>query len=137
MKEIAKLDRAAETLRESQALYHSLVQQLPVGMFRKDAAGRYVLVNSEFCRLHGKDANHFLGKTPQDLLNPGPAPSASLLRPDELHYFTEGSDHHEQIMRTGRTIEYEEHYRAGDGAEQFFCTVRSQFAFGCCSRYNI
>jgi hypothetical protein len=44
MKEIAMPDCAGETLRESQALHYSLIQQLPVGVFRKDAAGRYVLV---------------------------------------------------------------------------------------------
>ncbi len=58
--------RATE-LRESQALYHSLVEQMPAGVFRKDVAGRYVLVNSWFCKLCGINAQEILGKTASEI----------------------------------------------------------------------
>ena len=70
MNEIARqacTECAEEALRDPQTLHHSLVEQLPVGVFRKDAEGRYVLVNAEFCRLYGRDASQFLGKTPLDI----------------------------------------------------------------------
>jgi PAS domain S-box-containing protein len=114
-----------ETLRESQMLYHSLIEQLPVGVFRKDAEGRYILVNAEFCRLYGRDASQFLGKTPLEIAGTG---SASLVTPrhqSELHYLKQGGAHHEQIMRMGRTIELEEQYPTEDGLGQVFHVIKS------------
>ena len=40
---------------------------MPVGVFRKDEAGRYVFVNAEFCRLRGTTPEQFLGRTPGEL----------------------------------------------------------------------
>jgi len=71
MKENTRQDRIEEILRESQAVYHSLVEQLPVGVFRKDAAGRYILVNAEFCRLYGKKAGCRAPAEGNSLLEPG------------------------------------------------------------------
>jgi len=56
-----------EAFQESQALNHSLLEQLPLGIFRKDREGRFVLVNSEFCRIKGMKAEEFLGKTPVEI----------------------------------------------------------------------
>ena len=44
--------KAQAAIRETQALYHSLVAQMPAGIFRKDAAGRDVFVNSNICNLY-------------------------------------------------------------------------------------
>src|SRR5262249_24405797 len=54
-------------LRESQALYHSLVEQIPAGLFRKDLAGRYVHVNELFCKLREMRPEDLLGKTALEL----------------------------------------------------------------------
>ena len=97
-------DCAEETLRESQTLHHSLIQQLPVGIFRKDAAGRYVLVNAEFCRLQGQPAEYFLGRTPREIASHAPVKTIRLRQPKELHFLQLGADHHEHILRTGQTI---------------------------------
>ena len=56
-----------QALRESKALYHSLVEQMPAGVFRKDREGCYVLVNPEFCRHKGMKTEAFLGKTPWEV----------------------------------------------------------------------
>jgi PAS domain S-box-containing protein len=53
--------------RESQTLCQLLLDQLPVGVFQKDREGRYVFVNSWFCRLHGGTADEYLGKTALEL----------------------------------------------------------------------
>jgi PAS domain S-box-containing protein len=124
MKENAMPDCAGETLRVSEALHHSAVQQLPVGVFRKDAEGRYILVNTEFCRLHGREANQILGLTPQQIARDKSAVAGSHLQND-LHYFDQGANHHEQIMRTGQAIELEEQYATKDGTERFFHVIKS------------
>lgn len=106
-------------------LYHSLFEQLPVGVFRKDAKGRYILVNAEFCRLYGRDASQFLGKTPLEIAGNGSASPVSPRHQSELHYLKQGGVHHEQIMRMGRTIELEEQYPTEDGLGQVFQVIKS------------
>ncbi len=100
--------RAAEKeLRDSQALYHSLIEQLPAGVFLKDTAGRYVLVNSWFCRLRGRSAAEILGRTAGEL-------AAAETDENSVRLLTNGDNHHEQILRTGKTLEVEEPYPIGD-----------------------
>jgi PAS domain S-box-containing protein len=96
-------ERAEAEARELGALYQSHIEQLPAGIFRKDAAGRYVLVNSSFCRLRGKQPEQMLGKTAMELA--GYEADAN-----EVQLMKAGANHHEEIMRTGKTIEVEERY---------------------------
>ena len=65
--DITERKRAEEALRESQTLYHSFIEHLPASVFRKDREGRYVFVNSLFCRLKGIEMEEVLGKTPHEL----------------------------------------------------------------------
>lgn len=95
--------QAESALRESQALYSSLVEQMPVGVFRKDERGRYVFVNSAFCRLRGILPEQFLGKSPAEL---GTVENA---------FKVDATRHHEEIMRTGRSIEVLDEYHRPDG----------------------
>ena len=60
--DISDLKRVETELRESQALYHLLVDQMPAGVFRKDANGRFIFVNSLFCQLKEMPPNSFWGK---------------------------------------------------------------------------
>jgi PAS domain S-box-containing protein len=106
-------------------LYHSLFEQLSVGVFRKDAVGRYVLVNAEFCRLYRRDASQFLGKTPLEIAGNGSATPFPQRHQCELHYLKQGEAHHEQIMRTGRSVELEEQYPTEDGLGQIFQVIKS------------
>jgi PAS domain S-box-containing protein len=105
--------RADEALLESQALYHSLVSQMPAGVFRKDAAGRYVFVNSYFCRQRNVSPDQFLGKLPTELSE------------TENPFKAQASEHHDRIMQTGCTIEVMEEYRRADGKTLFFHAVKS------------
>ena len=54
-------------LRESEFIYHSLVDNLPQNMFRKDVAGRFTFVNNRFCQEVGKPREEIIGKTDFDL----------------------------------------------------------------------
>jgi PAS domain S-box-containing protein len=63
---------AEEELQASQRLYLSLVENLPVHLFRKDLQGRFTFANQAFCRLLGRPQHEILGTTdfdyyPQDL----------------------------------------------------------------------
>ena len=67
--EVTQRKRAEQELRDAQALYRSLVDQMPNGVFRKDAQGRFVFVNSAFCRTteHARRSK-FLGGTSLELV---------------------------------------------------------------------
>ncbi len=66
-RDITKRKEAEQALRDSEALYHSLVESLPLNVFRKDLEGRVILANSMYCRTLGLSPEHILGKTDHDL----------------------------------------------------------------------
>ena len=113
---------AEEVLRESQALYHSFVDQLPAAVFRKDREGRYVMVNPRFCQLKGIKAEEFLGKTAMEVATLQTSRQGK--EGQATKYAALGDEVHEQIMNTGKPIETEEEYTDADGGKQFFQVVR-------------
>jgi len=119
----ANTKQAAEALRESQALYHSLVEQMPAGVFRKDRAGRYVFVNAWLCQFHSLEADKFIGRTPDELV-PAEA-TRGPKHPEVLQLFRDGSKHHEEILRTGKPIHVEEVYFTTEGGKQYLHVVKS------------
>jgi two-component system, cell cycle sensor histidine kinase and response regulator CckA len=120
--DITERKRAEEVLRESQALYHSFVDQLPAAVFRKDRQGRYVMVNPRFCQLKGLKAEEFLGKTPMEVAALQAAKQGT--EGQATKYAAIGDEVHEQIMHTGKPVETEEEYAAADGGKKFFQVVR-------------
>jgi len=67
VEDITQRKRAEEQLRQSEALYHSLVETLPQNIFRKDCEGRFTFVNQLFCKTVGRPSEDILGKTDYDL----------------------------------------------------------------------
>jgi PAS domain S-box-containing protein len=121
-RDITEMKQMVEALRESQALSHSLLEQLPMGIFRKDREGRFVLVNSEFCRNKGMKAEEFLGKTPLEV---AAIEAAKLGATGPVaKYAAPGVEHHERIMQTGKPIELDEEYVKADGTKQFLHAVK-------------
>lgn len=123
-KDITERERAEAARREAEAMYRSLVEQLPAGVFRKDATGRYVFVNSWFCKLKGVKPELYLGRAPQEVaaieLAAGTAPTSQIQQLAE-----QGTEHHELIMRTGQTVEVEERCLGADGKERYLYVVKS------------
>ncbi|HWF19515.1 MAG TPA: PAS domain S-box protein [Verrucomicrobiae bacterium] len=67
VEDITQRQMAEEKLRESEALYHSLVENLPQNIFRKDLQGKFTFVNQRFCNTIGRTAAEIIGKTDFDL----------------------------------------------------------------------
>ena len=122
--DITERKRAEEALRESTALYHSLVEQMPSGIFREDRAGRYVFVNSWFCRLRGLPADQMVGRTPDELVAVEAAGRGGA-NPEIVQMLHDGSRHHEEILRTGKPIHVEEVYPTADGGKRYLRVVKS------------
>lgn len=57
-------------LDKAQAIYHSLVESLPINVFRKDREGRIVFVNNRYCESFGQDRESLMGKSDFDLFEP-------------------------------------------------------------------
>ena len=125
--DITELKQANEALHESQALYHSFVEQMPAGVFRKNAEGRYVYVNRWFCKYNdepGVKPADFLGKTPEEMCQVYLLHSRS--NPQQhIKFTTQGMEDHRLIMRTGRRIDAEEKHVAGDGTERYLRVVKT------------
>jgi len=112
--------------RESQALDHLLMDQLPVGVFQKDREGRFIFVNSWLCCLKKTTADQFLGKTADEVAagkwTPETADDPEQL--SEIKAYNEGANHHKLIMQTGKPFETEEHYVCADGRERYIHVIK-------------
>ncbi len=70
VRDITEHKRAEAALRESQALYQSLVEVSPLCICRKDVAGRFVFANQRFLQESNITLADLLGKTDFDLHPP-------------------------------------------------------------------
>jgi PAS domain S-box-containing protein len=115
--DITERKQSKEKVKELEARYYSLVDQLPAGVFRKDLEGHYVYVSPWFCKLKKMHAVEFLGKTAQEV-----AKSAEKIQGAEgfaVKYARDGYDHHKRIIQDGISIEGEEEYTDAEGTKQY------------------
>ena len=125
-RESTRSKKTEADLLEARGLYHSLVEQMAAGVFRKDADGRYVFVNSWFCELSGAAPADYLGKTPDEFTR-RLAQRGSTGRDvqNTVELATTGDKHHAAIMRTGERIELEEERILADGRKQYLHVVKA------------
>ena len=109
--ELAEREKAERALRDSEALYHSLVETLPQNIFRKGVDERFTFVNRRFCVTVGKSSEEILGKTDAELFRPElaekyRADDQDVMR-NRTHYETvekhvtpDGQVHHVQVIKT-------------------------------------
>ncbi|MDB5294838.1 MAG: zraS 11, partial [Phycisphaerales bacterium] len=57
-------------LGRAEAVYHSLVENVPQNIFRKDLTGRFTFANRHFCAAIGRPADQIVGKTDFDFFAP-------------------------------------------------------------------
>ncbi|OHB73165.1 MAG: hypothetical protein A2V70_18085 [Planctomycetes bacterium RBG_13_63_9] len=97
-RDITLRKRAEEVLRDSQALYSSLVENLPVQVLRKDLEGRFTFANESFCRSLGVPLEAIIGKTDYDFY---PARLAEKYRGDDRRV-AEGGELFETVEENTR-----------------------------------
>ena len=66
----ARRQEAEESLLETEAIYHSLVENLPISLFRKDVEGRFIYANEPFCEKLGYQLDEIVGRTDYDFFPP-------------------------------------------------------------------
>ncbi|HMO14074.1 MAG TPA: ATP-binding protein [Pirellulaceae bacterium] len=108
-KDVTGLFEAAVQLDETKAIYYSLVESLPIHIFRKDQEGRIVFANQRYCDSQGAPLDQLIGKTDYDLF---PEALAKKYREDD-HW----------VMQTGLAFHDIEEHRSADGIKTIFVEV--------------
>ena len=93
--------RSHRQLRDSEALTHSLVENLVQNIFRKDLQGRFTFANTNFCLAIGRALNEVLGKTDFDFF---PEDLAAKYQADDL-----------KVITTRKVLETEEEHETASG----------------------
>lgn len=103
--DITERKQMENALRDSEALYQSLVNSLPQNIFRRDANGRFTFANQHFCDLHGLPLAEIIGKTDFDL---HPPEMAKKYWTDDLRVMETGQPYEaiEVHQRKNAPIEY-------------------------------
>ena len=102
---------AAQALRDSEALYHSLVDHLPQSVLRKDEEGTYTFVNRRYLEFSGKALSEILGTTDFDIF------------PHELATRYRQGD--ERVLSTGAQFEDVETYQKPDGEKRYIQVLKT------------
>ncbi len=111
VQDIAEQKGAELELRRSEILFHSLVENLPQNIFRKDAAGRFTFANTRFCEELGKPRREIIGKTDFDFF---PADLAGKYREDDLG-----------IMESGESLDAVEEHVTPEGEKSWVHVVKT------------
>lgn len=111
MRDQTEQRRAQAALRDSERLYRSLVDELPLFLFRKDVDGRVTFASTRYCEALELPLERVLGKTDFDLF---PAELAEKYRGDDR-----------RVIETGETFRAIEAYRTPGGAEKTVQVIKS------------
>ena len=90
VEDITEQRRMEEALQHSESLYHSLVESMPQGVFRRDLQGRFTFANRTYAKYFGLTPEQLIGKTDFDQF------------PTELAEKYWGDD--QNIMAKGETV---------------------------------
>ena len=104
LRDITMRKRAERALNDSQRLYASLVENLPLCVMRKDRDGRFTFANRAFCKMVGQSFEILIGKTDFDLYS---HELAEKFRRDDA-----------RVCETGESFETNEINLAPDGTER-------------------
>ncbi|MES1180241.1 MAG: PAS domain S-box protein, partial [Verrucomicrobiota bacterium] len=112
VEDITQRMQMESALRNSEALYHSLVEAIPQGVFRRDLKGRFTFANQPYCKFHKFKPEDIIGKTDFDLF---PKAAAEKFWRDDL-----------RIMEQGETVEIlEEVQLAGTAGKAYHHVIKT------------
>ena len=97
-------------LQASESFLNSLLENIPLNIFRKDLEGRFTFVNRRYCESHRKSQEEILGRTDYDM---SPAFLAEKYRKDD-----------KWVMTTRRTFKAEESLVLPDGKKNWIQTIK-------------
>jgi sigma-B regulation protein RsbU (phosphoserine phosphatase) len=111
VEDITQRLEAEEKVRQSEALYHSLVETLPQNIFRKDLEFRFTFANQQFCKTLGRSLDEIVGKTDFDFF------------PRELAEKYQQDDR--RVIATGQAYETVEEHQPPGGNKLFVQVVKT------------
>ncbi len=109
--ELAGRRKVEDALRASEGFYHSLVENVPQVIFRKDLEGRFTFVNQKLCGELGRPLAEIVGRTDFDFF---PAPLAEKYRRDDAH-----------VVATGEAFEAVEEYASSHGETLYVHVIKT------------
>jgi two-component system sensor histidine kinase/response regulator len=109
-RDITPRKHAEKSLRDSEALYHSLVEALPVYLFRKDGQGRFTFANGPFLAELNLCLADLAGKTDKDFY---PAEMAEKYMHDDR-----------RVVETGQALEAVEEHIGPDGGKRYVSVLK-------------
>ena len=98
-------------LEDSEAIYKSLVENLPINIIRKDREGRLVFVNRQYCETMNRPEEELIGKNDFELFPPA---LAEKYHRDDL-----------RVMETGEVFEDVEEHQRPDGETIYVHVLKS------------
>jgi PAS domain S-box-containing protein len=107
----ASRQKAEESRLESEANYHSLVENLPISLFRKDLEGRFIYANEPFCENLGYRLEDIVGRTDYDFF---PAELAEKYRAND-----------KAVADSGHVFEDIERHRSPQGEDLFMHVLKA------------
>jgi two-component system NtrC family sensor kinase len=113
--EVDERIRAVRALRETEVIYHSLVETLPQKILRKDLDGRFTFANQRFCSELGCNLKDILGKTDFDFF---PRELAEKYRRDDR-----------RVIESGQVLDVVEQHIT-PGGEKLYVQVMKTPLFG-------
>jgi sigma-B regulation protein RsbU (phosphoserine phosphatase) len=87
VEDITQQRQMEDALKRSESLYHSLVETMPQGVFRRDLQGRFTFANQPYCKIHKKTPEEIIGKTDYDFF---PKAAADKFWRDDQQIMAEG-----------------------------------------------
>jgi two-component system, sensor histidine kinase and response regulator len=103
--DITDQKKAEQALRDAEARFYSLVENLPLRTWSKDLEGRFTFANRGFCRSHGKTLAEIVGSNDFDISPP--------------HLAAKYKSDDRRVVETKQIFETTEEFQSGDGKKRY------------------